>query len=48
MTISMIFLVLALICFIGAAANAFQERVSLGWLGAAFWVLAVLLGGVKL
>lgn len=45
--VSTILLVLALICFIGAAANTWSDRVSLGWLGAAFWVLSILLTGVK-
>lgn len=46
--ISIILLVVALVCFIAAAANAWSDRVSLGWLGAAFVVLSMLLGGVKL
>lgn len=41
--LTMILLILALCCFIAAAAN-FSPGVSLGWLGLAFWVLTDLIG----
>lgn len=46
MTISMVFMILALIMLILAAANFPKESpVSFGWLGMAFWALAIIVGG---
>lgn len=42
--LSLILLVLALICFIWAAAGNQGVPVNVGWLGLAFWVLTVLIG----
>ena len=41
-----ILMVFALVFFCCAAANVPYPRVSFGWLGLAFWVLAILFGGV--
>ena len=43
--ISIILLVIALICFIAAAAN-YPVGVQMGWLGAAFVVLSLLIPGI--
>jgi hypothetical protein len=43
--ISIILLVVALICFIAATAN-YPTGVSIGWLGAAFVVLSLLIPGI--
>ena len=40
-----ILMVFALVFFCCAAANVPYPRVSFGWLGLAFWVLAILFGG---
>jgi hypothetical protein len=45
MTISFVFLLLAFICFIGAAVNPPWPRVNLIGLGLAFWVLTLLIHG---
>lgn len=45
MSISIIFEIVALVCLICAAINVPVARVSLGWLGMCFWLLAVLIGG---
>ena len=45
MTLSMILLVVALICFILAAFGVPVPRAQLGWLGLAFVTLASLLSG---
>ena len=38
----LIFVILALVCFILAAAGVAVPRVQLGWLGAAFYTIAAL------
>lgn len=43
-----ILLVFAFVFFMVAAARIDHPRVSLGWLGLAFWVLSILLGGVHI
>lgn len=43
MSITLVFYVLALVCFLLAAAN-FPERLSLGWLGLAFCVMTQIVG----
>jgi hypothetical protein len=50
MSLHVIFEIVALICLILAAINIPVSRVSLGWLGMAFWLLAELLssGGIFL
>jgi hypothetical protein len=49
MSIAVILLLIALICFIAAAASIPQPpRLSYVGLGLAFWVLSQLLGGIKL
>jgi hypothetical protein len=44
MTISMILLVIAFICFVASAANIPVPRVNIMSLGLAFWVLSLLVG----
>lgn len=43
MTTQLVFLILALICFIAGAVNAPLPRVNLVSLGLAFWVLTLLI-----
>ncbi len=43
--LSMILLILALICFIAAAAN-YPQGFNIGWLGAAFITLSLLIPGI--
>jgi hypothetical protein len=47
MTLSIFLAAAAFILFILAAFKVGDARVSLGWLGAACFALAVILGGVK-
>lgn len=44
MTISTLFLIIALVLFVLAAFNVPARNVALGWLGAAFVVAAMLIG----
>lgn len=45
MELSTILTIIAFICFVLAAFGVPVPRTSLGWLGLAFWCLAVLLAG---
>ena len=45
--LSIILLVFSFVLLVLASANVSHPRVSLGWLGLAFWVLSLLLGGVS-
>jgi hypothetical protein len=42
-----ILLVFSLVFFVVAAAGVSHPRIIFGWLGLAFWVLAILFGGVS-
>ena len=46
--LNLILLVLAFVLLLLASFNVQPPRIQLGWLGLAFWVLAVLIGGAKL
>lgn len=46
--LGLILMVFALVFFAVAAAGVSHPRVSFGWLGLAFWVLAILFGGVAI
>ena len=48
MTLSTIFLAIALICFVLAAFGVKTGKVSILALGLAFWVLATLVGAVHI
>ena len=43
-----ILMVFAFVFFCLAAANVNHPRINLGWLGLAFWVLAILIGGASI
>lgn len=43
-----ILMVFSFVLFCLAAANVNHPRISLGWLGLAFWVLAILFGSVSM
>jgi len=44
-TLNLVLLILAFVCLALAAFGApIPPRVNLGWLGLAFWVLAILIG----
>jgi hypothetical protein len=43
LTLGSILLLLAFVCFVLAALNKSVKKVSLGWLGLAFWVLSLVL-----
>jgi len=45
MSLNVLLLILGLVCFVLAAFGVASPRVGLGWLGLAFWILAVILGG---
>lgn len=42
MGLDLILTIIAVICFVGAAAGVGGSRVSLGWAGLAFWAIASL------
>lgn len=44
MTVNLVFLLLALICFI-VAATGLVKQVNVGWLGMAFWMLSLVING---
>ncbi len=46
MSIAVIFLVLALVCFLLATAN-YPTGMSIGWLGAAFVVMSLLIPALR-
>lgn len=48
LTLHLLLLLLAFVCFVLAALGVNSPRVSLLPLGLALWVLALLLGGVRL
>jgi hypothetical protein len=43
MTIDLVLLILALVCFLAAAANVSSSRVNLVAAGLAMWILSILL-----
>lgn len=45
LTVPLVLMVAALVCLVLAAISVPAQRVSLGWLGMALWLLAQLLGG---
>lgn len=48
MTVSLLFLILAFICFVCGAFNVVLGRINIVSLGLSFWALAVLIGGERL
>lgn len=48
MTVATLLLLAALVCFVVAALPVNTGRVGVGWVGAALFTLASLLGGVRL
>lgn len=48
MSISFLLEIVALVCLILAAIGIPASRVSLGWLGMALWLAALMVGGVVL
>lgn len=47
MTLAMIFVLIALICFICAAVGIPASRVAIGWVGLAFYMLSLLVGLIR-
>lgn len=45
MSLSVVLEIVALICLLLAACSVPTSRVSIGWLGMFFWLLAYLIGG---
>jgi len=48
MSLSFLLQIVALVCLILAAIGVPSSRVSLGWLGMALWLCALMVGGVLL
>lgn len=48
MTINSVLMVVGLICLLMAAFGVPPSRVNLGWLGLAFWLLALLISPVAI
>jgi hypothetical protein len=46
-TLNLVLMIFAVICLALAAIGVPTTKVSLGWLGLAFWALAVTLSGMK-